>query len=99
MMTRANVTSTVFALVVCVSVALPADAAERRFRESLRGFEEVPVVSTTGSGRFTAEINRGETAIAWQLSYKDLEGAVQQAHIHLGQKDVNGGITVFLCSN
>jgi len=28
-----------------------------------------------------------------------MEGTVTQAHIHLGQKSVNGGISVFLCSN
>ena len=37
--------------------------------------------------------------IEWELSYADLEGAVQQAHIHFGQKGVNGRISVFLCTN
>ena len=33
------------------------------------------------------------------MSYSDLEGDVTQAHLHIGQKGVNGGITVFLCTN
>jgi len=33
------------------------------------------------------------------LSYSDLDTAIQQAHIHFGQKAVNGGIVLFLCSN
>jgi hypothetical protein len=71
----------------------------RRFREFLIGFEEVPSVSTTANGRFRARISNDETEIQYRLSYNDLEGEVQQAHIHLGQKGVNGGISVFLCTN
>ena len=67
-------------------------------KELLTGYEEVPSVSTGASGEFTARIRKDST-IDWELSYSDLEGAVQQAHIHLGQTGVNGGITVFLCTN
>jgi hypothetical protein len=76
-----------------------ADGGLRRIREFLTGFEEVPVVSTVADGEFHARISNDETQIQWELSYSDLESAVQQAHIHLGQKDVNGGITVFFCTN
>ncbi|MCM3900155.1 MAG: CHRD domain-containing protein [Pyrinomonadaceae bacterium] len=76
-----------------------ADGGFRRIREFLKGFEEVPAVSTVADGEFRARISHDQTQIQWELSYSDLESAVQQAHIHLGQKDVNGGITVFLCTN
>lgn len=76
-----------------------ADGGFRRIREFLNGFEEVPAVSTVADGEFRARISNDQTQIQWELSYSDLESAVQQAHIHLGQKDVNGGITVFLCTN
>ena len=68
------------------------------FKELLTGYEEVPSVSTRASGEFNARIRKDST-IDWELSYSDLEGAVQQAHIHFGQTGVNGGITVFLCTN
>jgi hypothetical protein len=68
------------------------------FKEALTGYEEVPSVSTAADGAFTARIRKDST-IDWELRYTDLEGAVQQAHIHLGQPGVNGGITVFLCTN
>ena len=71
----------------------------KKISELLTGFEEVPSVSTTGSGTFNARISNDESRIDWELSYSDLEGAVQQAHIHFGQAGVNGGITVFLCTN
>ena len=67
-------------------------------KELLTGYEEVPSVSTAGNGRFDATIRKDNT-IDWRLRYSDLEGAVQQAHIHIGQAGVNGGITVFLCTN
>jgi hypothetical protein len=65
----------------------------------LRGFDEVPALSTPAGGRFSATINEAGTELTYQLEYFNLEGAVTQAHIHLGQKGVNGGIVVFFCSN
>lgn len=71
----------------------------KKISELLTGYEEVPSVSTTGGGTFNARISNDESQIDWELSYSDLEGAVQQAHIHFGNVGVNGGITVFLCTN
>ena len=71
----------------------------KQISEILTGYEEVPAVSTTGQGTFNARISNDETRIDWELSYANTESAVTQAHIHLGQKDVNGGITVFFCTN
>lgn len=81
-----------------VGLAVFTDAF-KRIKETLTGYEEVPSVSTGAKGEFSGKINNEETEIEWTLSYSELEGAVQQAHIHLGQKGVNGGITVFLCTN
>jgi hypothetical protein len=66
---------------------------------TLTGYEEVPAVSTVGQGGFLARISNDESSIQWTLSYSNLEGAIQQSHIHLGQTGVNGGISVFLCTN
>jgi hypothetical protein len=72
----------------------------KRISEILTGYEETPsAVSTTGNGTFTARISNDNSRIDWTLSYADLEGAVQQAHIHFGQKSVTGPISVFLCTN
>src|SRR5687768_7189220 len=73
-----------------------ADDDHDEFKAWLRGFNEVPAVSSTGRGEFTARI-RGN-AVDWELSYEQLEGTVTTAaHIHLGQRDVNGGVSVFFC--
>jgi len=64
-------------------------------RERLRGFEEVPVVLTPATGEFKASVRDGQ--IDYVLSYSGLRGNVTQAHIHIGQELVNGGISVWLC--
>jgi hypothetical protein len=69
------------------------------FRARLSGFEEVPAVVTGGNGRFEARLNRATSEIQWTLSYQDASSTVQQAHIHVGQRLANGGITVWLCTN
>jgi len=72
--------------------------ADKTIHARLRGFDEVPAVSTTGSGEFRAKINNDESAIEYELSYDNLEGTtVNAAHIHVGQQGVNGGVSAFLC--
>jgi hypothetical protein len=70
-----------------------------RFRAFLEPIEEVPSLSSAASGRFKATIDDVNQTITYELSYDGLEGNVLQAHIHLGQHSVNGGVSVFLCGN
>ncbi len=85
-------------------------AGDVDLRAKLVGFEEVAVgggvtspalmsgsVSTQASGRFRGEINDHGTELAYELSYEGLEGMVTQGHIHVGQRRVAGGISVWLC--
>jgi len=72
---------------------------QSRFSTNLIGYEEVPAISTTGGGTFRAVISRSADEIRYRLTYDNLQGTTQQAHIHFGQESVNGGISVFLCSN
>ena len=89
------------AVVVAVSVSTLVWAQGfKKISEFLTGYEETPsAVSTTGNGTFNARISNDNSRIDWELTYNDLEGAVQQAHIHFGQKGVTGPISVFLCTN
>ncbi len=67
-----------------------------RFKARLNGYQEVSSISTTGIGRFVAELD-GQT-IRYVLSYSRLEGgAVTAAHIHFAQKGVIGSVSAFLC--
>jgi hypothetical protein len=76
---------------------LHAAASHDRVFVPLFGYEEVPAVSTQAIGFFRAEIDRQAGTIEYELAYDALAGEVRQAHIHFGQKGVNGGISVFLC--
>ena len=96
-MRRLVVSIAVIALVSASAVVM--GQGFKKISELLTGYQEVPSVSTTASGTFNARISNDESQIEWELSYSDLEGAIQQAHIHIGNKGVNGGITVFLCTN
>ena len=65
--------------------------------DGLIGYQEVPVLSTTGNGAFAAAVNADDTAFDWTLTYDGLMAPVTQAHIHFGQRSVNGGISIWLC--
>ena len=69
-------------------------------REQLTGYQEDPqAISTTGKGTFHARVDERRQEISYRLRYADLEGGVQQAHIHFGGRAQSGGISAFLCSN
>lgn len=69
----------------------------RSLKTFLTGFQEPPAVSSTGRGEFEVKVSRDGTFFDYELSYRDLEGTVTQAHIHIGQFSVNGGIAIWLC--
>ncbi len=98
MMKHGRISEVVGAVSLLAMVSAPALAETHK--ANLKGFQEVPAISTTGEGRCKAKISSDETTIEYKLSYSSLEGgAIQQAHIHFGQKAVNGGVVVFLCTN
>jgi hypothetical protein len=79
------------------SASLPVVA--QTLHATLESYQEVPAVSSAASGSFRAKLDKQAGTIQWELAYSDLEGSAQQAHIHFGQHAVNGGISVFLCTN
>ena len=90
------------ALIALAAACLPiapalAQTPTNEFTARLAGTKEVPALSTTARGEFRA-YRSGDT-LRFLLRYNRLEGAVTQAHIHLGQPGVNGGVAVWLCSN
>jgi hypothetical protein len=70
-----------------------------QLRANLDGGQEVPLVVTGASGTFRATLDTNANTLSYTLSYANIESAVQQAHIHIGQPFANGGITLFLCTN
>src|SRR5438067_13812492 len=85
----------------CSMSFTPASAAQAAqttlFTAELNGFNEVPSISTLGTGFFVARIKAGDTGIDYSLGYSQLQGTPTQAHIHFGQPGVAGGISIWLC--
>ena len=84
------------------SIMLVATPSQKLSNEShkadLSGFDEVPAVSSTGSGLLRLKINEAEESIEFELSYENLEGTTTgAAHIHIGQEGANGGVVAFFC--
>ena len=81
--------------------ALASSAGDRKsnsLKADLKGFEEVPAISSTGTGELKITIANDENSFDFELSYEGLEGTTTTAaHIHLGQKSVIGGVSVFFC--
>ena len=85
------------ALVVAGTVAFAGGG--KKFSGTLTGYEEVPAVSSGAAGKFRATLTPSDAGFTYRLEYSGLEGNVTQAHVHFGQRDVAGGISVFLCTN
>jgi hypothetical protein len=88
--------------VVGLGLVASAGADNRGRREEvvrafLVGYSEVPATSVPGRGFFRAVIDEAASTITYTLSYRDI--ALTQSHLHFGQHHVNGGISVFLCTN
>jgi hypothetical protein len=67
----------------------------KNFRAKLIGFNEVPVTNSNGQARL--QLSMTDTEITFKLDYSGLSGNPLFAHIHAGQKGVNGGVAVFFC--
>lgn len=90
-------------LVQTISFAILALAAQtgtggaETLSAQLKGWEEVPAIQSFASGTFQATMTTN--SIAYTLTYKNFGSSIQAAHIHFGQKGVNGGVMAFLCSS
>jgi hypothetical protein len=86
----------VVALAAAGATALATGGGGKNFSTKLTGFQEVPAISTGASGSFDAKLDGDE--LTYELSYSGIEGGTAvAAHIHLGQRGVNGGVIAFLC--
>ena len=89
----------VLALALVAAATVAALAGGDAWFAVMHGGEEVPSVSTGALAEFHAVVAGDDSSVSYTLSYSGLEGTVTQAHIHVADVDVNGGISVWLCSN
>lgn len=83
-----------------VGVAMANGTSDRRnsFKANLGGYQEVPAISTTGTGKLTLGLNTAGTELAYTLTWSGLQGGnAIAAHIHFAQPGVSGGIVADLC--
>lgn len=82
---------------IFASVAGAGDRSNNA-KATLTGYQEVPAVSSTGTGTLDLRIDDEAQTIEYELTYENLEGTITTAsHIHLGQAAVNGGVSAFFC--
>lgn len=86
-------------LVLGVGSYALAGGGSKELRAQLTGLQEAPVVFSDGSGSFRATLDPNANTIGYTLTYAGLETDATQSHIHIAQRNVSGGITLFLCTN
>lgn len=67
----------------------------RNFRTHLSGENEVPPVETNAQGQATLQLNRAGDELRYKLNVANIDD-VLMAHIHLGGRDENGPVVVWL---
>jgi hypothetical protein len=72
------------------------DDHEAVLRATLIGANETPPISTDATGSFKATVF-SDGNITFRLTFSNLRANITQSHIHFAQKNVPGGIMVFLC--
>ena len=85
-------------LVLAAAAALlPAvvlgQATTSKYEAKLSGANEVPAVTTTATGTFTATLDEAAGTITWTLSVPAITNATA-AHLHAGAAGVNGGVVL-----
>ena len=94
---RVAIGATVVMLALVAPQGLGAQSGGGKLRATLTGFEEPPSISSTGNGTFELKFSEDGESFDYVLDFADLEGTVVQAHIHIAQPGVNGGIAIWLC--
>ena len=85
-----------FAMMASMSARADDKPAGIRANARLTGLQEVPAIITDSFGRARFEIFADR--IEYTLNIIRLDAPVRFAHIHIGQRGVNGGVSAFLCS-
>ena len=91
-------TAAALALGVVGATSANGDSSRNSFKAELSGYQEVPAISTTGTGRLILSVNPAGTQISYSLTYSALQGgSATAAHIHFAQTSVIGAPVAFLC--
>ncbi len=68
------------------------------FTTSLNGSNEVPAVTTNGTGTAWAVLNPDMNSLTFHITYAQLDSTFTDAHFHIGKVGVNGGVVFSISS-
>ena len=92
--------ATLFLLAVPTIVSLGVRAQNddegglaHQFRAELRGRHEVPLTLSGAHGNLALTVSQGDSSVHFILTYEGLQTHIFFSHIHVGQPNVNGGVT------
>lgn len=74
-----------------------ADAQSNVSGAIMTPYEEVPSISNPSAAGQIELQRSGPSSFAFRLQWSGLTGPPLFAHIHFGQRGVNGGVSAFLC--
>jgi hypothetical protein len=84
-------------LAVLAVPAIADDDSTGIFRATLSGFNEVLPVFTTATGDVAVRVEESPARIVVTLKYSNLSSVPLMAHLHWGQRGVNGPIILPIC--
>lgn len=70
----------------------PVKSCPPELYSNLDGCQEVPEISTWGSGQAWLQLTPEYNALSYTIQVKDLSGPIVAAHFHLGAKGTNGPV-------
>jgi hypothetical protein len=80
---------------VLLGTASPSFAATETFKAALKGADEVPPNTTTGTGTVTVTYDPATKVLTWDGSYSGLSGPATAAHFHgPAEPGKNAGVAV-----
>lgn len=68
---------------------------DQQFTAHLIGFNEVPSLNSPAQADLTLTVGSGQ--LTWSLTYSGFVNQPSQAHVHIGQPGVAGGVSFFFC--
>lgn len=84
------------AVVACGVVGCPQQGGDTgqktMFSANLTGDQEVPAVTTGGSGSGSFTLNAAKTSLTFSVTASGLSGSVTAAHFHSAPAGVSGGV-------
>ena len=97
-MRRSSLVAVSIGAMLVVAATTIAVASGRPLATTLSGAQEVPSGAGDADGTGTAEftLNGGQEEVCYELTWQNLDGTVQNAHIHEAPTGDNGGVVVSL---